>query len=162
MQRQGRRSQETIAQPWDGILVLPQGIRITISLSSSAELNPQQMEDVNYLIKLSSFQREAHQETTWGQIKGMQGLHTPRSLSATPPLSHCYKTPHQILPSVGHTVLKGMSPLCPPLPGKAVKLFFSTSPKTVSEIQFGISAERLSFWRQEWPFQCVMPEAPNT
>ena len=46
------------------------------------------MEDVNCLMKHSSFQREghslitsrnteAHQETTCGQIKGMQALHIP-------------------------------------------------------------------------------------
>ena len=29
-------------------------------------------------------------------------------------------------------VFKGRSPLCPPLLGKAIKLFFSTSPKTLS------------------------------
>ena len=33
MQRQGRNSQETIVQPWDRVLVPPQGIHITISLS---------------------------------------------------------------------------------------------------------------------------------
>ena len=53
MQRQGRRSQETIVQPWGRVLVPPQGIHI-MSLSSSAELNPQQMEDANYLMKHSS------------------------------------------------------------------------------------------------------------
>ena len=37
-QRKGRSSQETIAQPWARVLVLPQGINIT-PLSSSAELN---------------------------------------------------------------------------------------------------------------------------
>ena len=31
----------------------------------------------------------------WGQFKGVQALHTPWSLSATPPLNHCY----QIFPS---------------------------------------------------------------
>ena len=67
------------------------------------------MENVNYLMKLSSFQREghslitlrtieAHQENTWGQIKGMQALHASWSLSATLPLNHCYKTPRQGLP----------------------------------------------------------------
>ena len=34
MQRQGRGSQETIVQPWGRVLVPPQGIHITISLSS--------------------------------------------------------------------------------------------------------------------------------
>ena len=32
---------------------------------------------------------------------------------------------------VGHTGFVGMSLLCPPLPDKAMKLFFSTSPKTL-------------------------------
>ena len=47
MQRPGRSSQETIVQLWGRVLVPPQGIFITISLNSSAELNPPQMEDVN-------------------------------------------------------------------------------------------------------------------
>ena len=34
MQRQGRRSQETMVQPWDRVLVPPQGIHRTVSLSS--------------------------------------------------------------------------------------------------------------------------------
>ena len=46
VQRQGRNSQETTVQPWDRILVQSQGIHITISLSSSAELKPPPMEDV--------------------------------------------------------------------------------------------------------------------
>ena len=35
--RQGRNSQETIVQPWGGVLVPPQGIYITISLSCFAD-----------------------------------------------------------------------------------------------------------------------------
>ena len=38
-----------------------------------------------------------------------------------------------------------MSPLCPPLPGKAVKLLFSLSPKTLSEIRFSTGTQRPSF-----------------
>ena len=37
MQRQGRRSQDTIVQPWGRVLVPPQGIHITISLSCFAD-----------------------------------------------------------------------------------------------------------------------------
>ena len=37
---------------------------------------------------------------------------------------------------------QGISPLWPPLPGKAVKLFFPTSLKTVSEISFGVGVQR--------------------
>ena len=36
--------------------------------------------------------------TIWDHIKGVQTLHTPWSFSATLPLKHCYKTPHQIPP----------------------------------------------------------------
>ena len=50
---------ETVVQPSGRALVPPQGIYITISLSSSAELKPpQQMEDVNYLMKHSPFWNE--------------------------------------------------------------------------------------------------------
>ena len=66
-----------------------------------------------------------------GQIKGVQALHTPWSLSATLPLNHLSKTPHHVLLS-WYTSSEGTSPLCVPLPGKAIKLFFSTSPKTLS------------------------------
>ena len=39
------------------------------------------------------------QETIWSQIKGMQVLYTPWSLSANLSLNFCYKTPPQIPPS---------------------------------------------------------------
>ena len=84
-QRQGRSSQETIVWAWDRILVPPQGIHINSIFELFCRTRtPQQMEDVIYLMKHSSFQRE-DQETAWGQIKGMQALQTPWSLSATPP-----------------------------------------------------------------------------
>ena len=49
----------------------------------------------------------------------------------TPSLNHYYKTSHYRL-QVGTHSFEGISPLWPPLPGKAIKLFFSTSPKTLS------------------------------
>jgi len=63
--------------------------------------------ELNHLTKHSSFQRgghslitsrtaEVHQETTWGQRKGMQTQHTPWPLSATVPSNHRCKTAHQI------------------------------------------------------------------
>ena len=80
MQRQGRNSQETIVQSWGKVSVPPQGILITISLNSSIELPPHPVE------KHSSLHREGHSvitlkitdhpETTGGQIKGMQAMHT--------------------------------------------------------------------------------------
>lgn len=60
----------------------------------------------------------------------MQALHTPLSLSAALPLNHFYKTPHQILPGLD-LVFEGTSPLCLLLPGKAIKVF-STSSQTLS------------------------------
>ena len=92
------------------------------------------MQDVNYMMKHFSFQRRsrfAHHHLTpddlW--IEGMWALHVPGSLSATPPLG--YKTPHR-LPLVGTHSSEGISLLWPPLPSKAIKLFFFTSPKTLS------------------------------
>ena len=116
------------------------------------------MEDVNFLIKHSSFQTEgqslvtlrtteAHQETAGDQIKEMQALHTLRPLSATLPLNHCYETPHQVF--LGwDTQFSGTSLLWPPLPSKAIKLFFSNSPETLS-LRFNLaSVQSLSFYHQ--------------
>ena len=53
-----------------------------------------------------------------------------------------YKTCHY-LSQVGIHDFEGMSLLFSPLPGKAIKLSFSTSPKTlVSEIWFSIGAQK--------------------
>ena len=100
------------------------------------------MEDVNYLMLTI----QTHQENAWGQIKGVQALQTPWSLSATPHWNHCYETPHQIHPKLGHIVLKGMSPPCNPLPGKdnkAIPFYFTQN--SVSEIWFGTGTQRPSF-----------------
>ena len=79
-----------------------------------------------YLINHSSFQREGHSfvtsrttethyKTSTGQVKGMQTLQVPWSLSVAQPLNHCYKTPHQPPnpPQVGTHSFGGLSPLCP-------------------------------------------------
>ena len=60
VQEQKSSSQKPIVWPWCSILIPLQRIYIAISLNSSVEQNPQQMEDVNYLMKHSSFQREGH------------------------------------------------------------------------------------------------------
>ena len=49
--------------------------------------------------------------------------------------SHPWTIPVKLFPALfksGHTVLGGMSLLWPPLPGKAIKLFISASPKSLS------------------------------
>ena len=93
---------------------------------------------------------EAHQETTWGQIKGGRALHTPWCLSATPPLNHYYKTPHWILS--GWDTLSGAGDcLSPLLSGKAIRLIlFCFTQNCVSKTWFGIGAQRLSFQHQGW------------
>ena len=40
MQGQGKNSQEVRVQPWDWVLVSPQGILLTITLSSFTKLKP--------------------------------------------------------------------------------------------------------------------------
>ena len=81
-------------------------------------------------------------------------LHTLWSLPTTLPLKHYYKIPHQIL--LGwDTVFEGSILLCPPIPGKSIKLFFYTSPKTsISEIWLGNSAQRLRVWHQNYSDCC--------
>ena len=86
---------------------------------------------------------EIHQATR-GQIKGVQTLHTSRSLWATLPLNHRCKTPPQIL-QVGPHSFPGHEPIVSPFDGKARKLLLPTSAKTVSKIQFSTSAQRLRF-----------------
>ena len=51
----------------------------------------------------------------------------------TPSLNPYCKTLHYPL-QIRICSFEGIGPLWPPLPGKAIKLFFSTSPKTLSEI----------------------------
>ena len=49
----------------------------------------------------------------------------------------------------GHIVFEDRIPVCPSLPGKEIKLFFSTSPKTLSlKLIWHWCTERLSFWHQ--------------
>ena len=57
---------------------------------------------------------------------------TPILISNPAPLLN-YKTPHNLMhPRLRHTVFEGTSLQCPPLSDKAIKLFVSTSLKTLS------------------------------
>ena len=155
MLRQGRSGQETIVQPWGRVLVPPQGIHIRVSFELFIELKP----PINGRCQHSSFQkrpsedrlkgtREAHQEITWNQIKGVQALHT--LLSAIPPLNHGYKTPYQILLGGTHSFW-GQEPAVSPFAwqsNKAILLYFIQN--SVSEIWFSTGAQRLSFWLRKW------------
>ena len=74
----------------------------------------------------------AHQESTRGQVKGVEPLRTPSSSSATWPLNRCHKTPHQTFPGWDTGFQAQASCVCPSLMDKAIELFFSTSPKALS------------------------------
>ena len=67
MQRPGRSPQEEIVQPWGRVLVPPEGIYRTISVSLSAELKQTPNKWKNYLMKpLHSGKEEDHQHQSWG------------------------------------------------------------------------------------------------
>ena len=64
-------------------------------------------------------------------------MQTPTYLTASPQKNvHELIVPslHSSLPASrwGAHSFEGIRPMCPPLPGKAIKLFFSTSPRTLS------------------------------
>ena len=66
----------------------------------------------------------------------------------TPSLNHDGKTPHYPL-LVGTHSFEGIIPLWPPLPDKAIKLSFSTSPKTLSPRFNLVSGYRGHTWLQD-------------
>ena len=130
MQRQGRSSQETIVQPWGRVLVPPQGIQTTTSLSCFADTeSPTRWEMLTVCCS-----QACRPQTGWNQKVDDADSQLPHHQPIrrtyeliTPSLNHYYKTVHY-LPQVGTHSSEGISLLWPPLPGKA-KLFFSTSPK---------------------------------
>ena len=109
--REGMQRQETLVQPWGRVLVLSQGVHRAISLSSSAELSPHQMENVNYLMRHSSF----HRRSQFPIITSLQAI---SGLKAWGPCTHPfrisnptldYKTPHNSpWVGMGHTVLRAL------------------------------------------------------
>ena len=81
--------------------------------------------------------REGHKLITWRRRPPEARLkecgpctHTPWSLSATLEWLLWNSSPNG--PVLGHTVFQGMSLLCSPLPGKAIKLSFLLYQKTLS------------------------------
>ena len=119
-------------------------------------------------MKHSSFQREdhslitsrttAHQETIWGQIKGMQALHT----------SDLYQQPHpwtiaiKLLtkfPQVGTHSFWGHEPAVSPFAwqsNKAILFYFTQN--SVSEVWFGTGVQRQSFWHHYHPSRSLGSE----
>ena len=94
------------------------------------------MEDVSIL-----HSRKDHLKTDWKEPEKLIKRLPETRLKECRPCTHSYQQSHpwtmaiKLLTKsfwVGHTVFEGRSLLCPPLPGKAIKLFFSTSSKTLS------------------------------
>ena len=80
------------------------------------------------------------QELRWGQCS-WEG--------AVSSMDHGYETKQDPMGAPGHIVFEDRIPVCPSLPGKEIKLFFSTSPKTLSlKLIWHWCTERLSFWHQ--------------
>ena len=98
-------------------------------------LKPHQVGEVNSMLPHNTHtQDRLEPEGWWCQLpltspptnqKKVHELTTPSSLN------HYYKAPRYPL-QVGTLSFESVTALWPPLPGKAIKLFFSTSPKTLS------------------------------
>ena len=153
MQRQGRNRQETIVQPSGRVLAPPQGIHITISLSSFADTEtPTRWEKLTVCCP-----QACRPQTGWNRRLIMLPLTSPPTNQKNvhklimPCLNHNCKSPHYPL-QVGTHSSEGIRPLQPPLPGKAIKLFFSTSPKTLSLIFNSVSGQRGQIQLQNWPY----------
>lgn len=68
-------------------------------------------------------------------IEGIQVLQIPWFSSVRLPVKRCYQTPRQIPPpnlGLGHPVWRVLDSCGPPWPGRAIKLFFSTSSQPLS------------------------------
>lgn len=155
MQRQGRSSQGRIVQPW-GRSWLPSRDAHSSIFESSAELNSHQMEDVNYLMKHSSFQRKSQFDNLQKPQKPIRRPPGARLKECRPcrtlvlfsnlALELLLKTLCQTNSLGGDRGFLGRNHLWPPLPGRAIRPFFSASPKTlISEIQSGIGAQSPTF-----------------
>ena len=76
--------------------------------------------------------RAAHQEATCSQFKVCRPCTHPDPCQQILLWTIARKLLTNIPPGWNTWFLRGMSLLCSPLPGKAIKLFLSTSPKTLS------------------------------
>ena len=72
MQRQGRNSQETIVQSWGMVLILTQGIHVTIFLSSSA-MSRTQLSNFTFSFHFHASEKEmaTHSSALAWRIPGM-------------------------------------------------------------------------------------------
>lgn len=144
-----KQSRETTAQPWGNVLVPNESKLITISLSY--------FEDTETPLRWEQWGINNGVLPTSRQTPGQMDLNVDGADSYWPhhqPLERADSSLfEQLLWNSHYCFLAGtwdfecITPLWPPLPGKAINLSFSTSPKTlVSEIGFGTSE-----WRS-WAF----------
>ena len=141
MQRPGRSSQEKIVWPWGRVLVLLQGICITMSLSPSTEVKLQQKEDVNYLMEHFSFQKGGPPEP----VLGTQNTSFEKQcnlVSALILLCNTYFHSHLLISFKEATVFRALACCDSPLPGKAIKRSFSPSPQTLFPHFYSVPADR--------------------
>ena len=96
--------------------------------------NPHQVGEVNYMLPTSTETPDQLEPEGWWYWLPLTSPPTNQKNVhelITPSLNHYYKNSHYPLHAGAHS-FEGICPLWPPLPGKAIKLFFSTSPKTLS------------------------------
>ena len=124
-------------QPWGRVLVPSQRIHTKNYLwAICREWNPHQVGEANCVLPTST-----RPQSGWNQNRWCWCPHTSSPTSQKNvqelnhySLNHYYKTSYYPLQMGTHS-FEGIRPLWPPLPGKAIKLFFSTSFQTlVSEI----------------------------
>ena len=110
--------------------------------------NPHQVGEVNCLLSTSTETPDGLEPEGWwcwlpptSPPTNQKNVHQ----LIKPSLNHYYKTSHYPLEVRTHS-FEGISPLWPPLPGQAVKLFFSTSPKTLSPRINSVLGYRGQIW----------------
>ena len=155
MQDREEQSRETIMQPWGRVLVPPQGIHTTKSLSYFSDTEtPTRWQKLTVC-----FPQACRPQMGWNQEVDDAPPNFPPSHPFTsaptnhknvqklnmPSLNHYYKTPHFRL---RYTVLRALAcsdPVC------TIKLFFPTSPKTLSLRFNSVSGYRGQIWPQRYP-----------
>ena len=125
------QSKEAIAQPWAWILASPQGIHIISSSCFSDPETPTRWEKWTIWCpqhigpRTTGTRRLVRLTPTYLPPTNQKSVHE----LITSCLNHYQKTPYCLK---GEHSFEGISLLWPPLPGKAIKLFFSMLPKTLT------------------------------
>ena len=148
--RPGRNSKE---QPWGEDLFPHQQINTTMSSSCFADTEtPCRWEKLKWCAHKHVDPRPVGTEGWWCWFLFTSPPTHQKTVYEliTPSLNIYYKTSHNLL-QVGTHSFEGISLLWPPLPGKVIKLSFSTSPKTLSQDSvWHWYTEKPSFWHQLW------------